>query len=410
MKKLLFMTKDLKVRKVTRVDINRYLLSKVKREVPKIEKKEIFGASPPEVFVGRFGYPKVFVGPVIPPFYRGDTSQLGTPELWFGKDLSEIVKMRLLMVRTKKPHPVTGVEDRKILELHEMILSRNSVDTEVYLKHPPRGASLSFYHQPFGPAALLEDFRVSPGGTDFKLEKAYYDTDFGAISAMFYLYRSGVPISKIQQALSVGMLGVMPNRRLVPTRWSITAVDDTVSKKLLEKVRDLPLLDEYHVHYLEYLDNRWVIILFPRPWEYESIEVFMPGTLDEYYIAIGGDYEGFTGRKEYASIGGCYYSARLAVSEHLIRIGRQASALVLREAHPGYVVPVGVWNVRESVRNALRREPFKTDSMREVLEFISTKMDLPLKAWIQNSKMLKKYLYQETLERYMVSGSEKNRV
>ncbi len=113
MKKLLFMTKDFKVRKVTRVDINRYLLEKVKEEVPRIKRKDISGASPPEVFVGRFGYPKVFVGPVIPPFNYGDTSYLGTPEKWFGKSISEIVRMRLSMVRTKKLHPVRELKTGK---------------------------------------------------------------------------------------------------------------------------------------------------------------------------------------------------------------------------------------------------------------------------------------------------------
>jgi len=41
--------------------------------------KQISGSSPPGVFVGRFGYPKVFVGPMVPPV-SGDTEILDTPE------------------------------------------------------------------------------------------------------------------------------------------------------------------------------------------------------------------------------------------------------------------------------------------------------------------------------------------
>ena len=45
----------------------------------RIDRLDMDGASPPSVFVGRFGYPKVSIGPMIPPFH-GDTSLLDTPE------------------------------------------------------------------------------------------------------------------------------------------------------------------------------------------------------------------------------------------------------------------------------------------------------------------------------------------
>src|SRR5574338_1404076 len=50
----------------------------------------ISGSSPPSVFVGSFGYPKVGVGPMVPPIH-GDTSLLDAPERWLGKTLEEIV-------------------------------------------------------------------------------------------------------------------------------------------------------------------------------------------------------------------------------------------------------------------------------------------------------------------------------
>src|SRR2546428_7419557 len=56
------------------------------------------GSSPPGVFVGRFGYPKVFVGPLIPPVH-GDTEVLDTPEEWIGRSLEEIVGFRSQLVR-----------------------------------------------------------------------------------------------------------------------------------------------------------------------------------------------------------------------------------------------------------------------------------------------------------------------
>ena len=50
----------------------------------------ISGSSPPSVFVGSYGYPKVGVGPMVPPIH-GDTSLLDLPEKWLGKTLEDIV-------------------------------------------------------------------------------------------------------------------------------------------------------------------------------------------------------------------------------------------------------------------------------------------------------------------------------
>ena len=58
----------------------------------------IQGSSPPGVFVGRFGYPKVFIGPMVPAIH-GDTEFLDTPEMWKGKSIEEIVDYRYSLVR-----------------------------------------------------------------------------------------------------------------------------------------------------------------------------------------------------------------------------------------------------------------------------------------------------------------------
>ena len=64
---------------------------------------EIQGSSPPSVFVGSYGYPKVGIGPMLPPIH-GDTTLLDTPEKWLGKSLEEIVNYRLILCEEyKKP-------------------------------------------------------------------------------------------------------------------------------------------------------------------------------------------------------------------------------------------------------------------------------------------------------------------
>ena len=65
---------------------------------PEFDLKSIAGSSPPGVFVGRFGYPKVSVGPMVPSI-SGDTEILDTPERWMGKGFDEIVDFRYSLLR-----------------------------------------------------------------------------------------------------------------------------------------------------------------------------------------------------------------------------------------------------------------------------------------------------------------------
>jgi hypothetical protein len=141
--------------------------------------------------------------------------------------------------------------------------------------------------------------------------------------------------------------------------------------------------------------------MMPSNWQYELIEAWYPNTVWNPYgrsISIFNSYEFFDGRSTYAEIGGCYYAARLAVNEFLNNERRQAGIVILREAHPGYIMPLGVWNVRESVRKALKTNCQMFDTLDEAIINISQKMDIPIQRWIRNSAILKNQLFQKRIE------------
>ena len=378
------------------------------RTQPLINGTELDGASPPGVFVGRFGYPKVFVGPLIPPVH-GDTAILDRPEAWVGRSLDEIVGFREQLVRGMHRTHVLDVDGGgRVVDLtRELALSTAATDVEAGFARKPRGRLvLDEDVQPFGPSAPIERFDLGTYRVDPKLDRAHADTDLRAKPAVLDLYRNQVPVSKIQRAFSVGAFGLGKSRRFVPTRWSITAVDDTIGKDLRERVKTFPLIDEVRVYEAIGFDDRFLVVFLPRPWRYELIEAWYPNTLWNPLgrkIVMFGDHEGFEGRTEYASIGGCYYAARLAVAEALDRERRQAAAVILRETHPGYLMPVGVWNVREHVREALRRPPRRFPAPKEALGHLATRLDIPIPRWLQTSEVLTHVLYQRALEDFGAS-------
>ncbi len=371
------------------------------------DRTDISGSSPPGVFVGRFGYPKVDIGPLVPPFH-GETSEMDLPELWLGKSIDEIVDFRTQLIRGKYTVKVDQVNtsDRIIDHTRDMALSREPAEVEIFLTKRPSGKiALSDSVQPYGPSAPLKKLDLGTLKIDRRMDRAYSDTDLKSVEAILDLYEHGTYVTKIQRALSVGAFGLGENRKFVPTRWSITAVDDTIGKNLREEVKKYPPIDEYRLYETWGLDNRWEVLLLPRTWIYELVEAWYPETAWNPFgkdIAIISSHEHYEGRKKYAEIGGCFYAARLAVCEKLRNERRQAGAVILRETHPGYIMPVGVWNVRENVRNALRQEPKKFHTLKDALFYISTRLDIKMDIWMKNSEVLKDCMYQTRLEDYGV--------
>ncbi len=369
---------------------------------------EISGSSPPAIFIGRFGYPMVYAGPLIPPII-GDTSIYDYPEIWIGYEIDDIIDFRFKLIRgkflvnVKKPYKYG-----KLMDLtQELALARSSVDTEAYFKKEPgKTVYIDGYVQPMGPSAPLVKMNISSNPkVDKNIEKAYYDYDLKASEAILDLYWNKVPISRIQRAFSAGLFGIRNSRRLVPTRWSITAVDSIISRRLRDEiVKRNPIINEFRVYEYYCIGTKFIVLMIPEAWSYELIEAWYPGSawnLNSSSIAIGGDWENYDGRTTYASIGGCYYAARLAVTEYLTKIGRQASVIVLRESYPEHLLPLGVWIVREGVRRALESNPVKFNDLNEALQYIKSRLSINLKYWFKVSKILDKVRRQRKLTSYL---------
>jgi len=373
------------------------------KTVPMLDSLTLEGSSPPSVFVGRFGYPKVYIGPMVPPII-GNTSIMDSPEQWAGLSIDEIVNFRFQLVRGKYLTDVHNFEGRIIEQTQEIAMAKSCPDTEITFKNKPTGRMvLDDEIAPFGPSARIEQMDVNSIRAEYQIEKAYYDGDLKSRDAVFKLYEKGLPVSQIQKSFSVGLFGIEKNRKFVPTRWSITAVDSTLGDILLNETKDYPIINEYRIYETTNLDNRWIILMMPREWCYELIEAWYPKTLwnpDGKEVMMVSSHEFFKGRKTYAEIGGCWYATRLAVNEFLTKEKRQAGVVIFREAHAGYILPLGVWLTRESVRTALKTEPKNFVTLNEGLKYISNRLDIPLKTWLKHSAVLKDSFYQKRLVDY----------
>jgi len=372
-----------------------------KFQIPSVDVgKELEGTTPPSVFIGSWNYPKVYAGPMVTPL-EGDTTIMDTPESWIAsqKTQEDIISYRLNLVRGKQLVGVKDLENGLIEKLQEISLSSNSIDSEAEFGRKPRGVSFSDHHAPHGPSAVIEKFDIESVRWDRELEKVYYDTDLLAREAVMDLHQDQIPFSQIQKAFSVGTMGIGKRRRLVPTRWSITACDSTIGDHLLKEVKYYETVDKCRVHEFFSLNNYYAVILLPTPWQYEWMEAFLHVIGREEIIF--SDYEHYNGKKEYSRVGGCYYTCKMAVLEALSRLKRQAGVIVLREAYSGYV-PLGVFNVRENVRNAMDQPFLEFEDIKTALTYVDTKLKLPVDKFIEKSDLLQDILRsrQTTLDSF----------
>jgi DNA repair protein NreA len=369
----------------------------------KLSLNTLLGATPPSVFVGRFGYPKVKVGPMLSPLH-GNTKVLDTPEMWIGKNLGDIINYRLSLIRGV----VSGVDVRKtsgkyIESLQELSMSNKSANAEAVFEKQPvadleqgKDHVIDLENAPFGLVAPLRSFKTSSSlSADNGIENAYYDKDLPANQAIVDLYQRGIEVSRIQRVLSVGMLGLQKNRRLVPTRWSVSATDDVISSDLVCRIESYQMINLFEAYKYSHIGNYYSIILIPDDvWNFEMHEAWSDSNGN---LGMAIDFEDAKGLDHYPSIAGAYFAAKLGVAEHLFNRRRKAAALVLREIRPEYVMPVGVWQIREGVREALKGQPSQFDSFEKALDFVCIDSSVSSREWISNSVIYKNMRQQRRI-------------
>ena len=357
---------------------------------------DFFGNSPPAVFVGRFGYPKVNVG-VLSPTQKEESSYLmDNPKEWAKQGLKDqdILKLRAQLVNARFQSSVKNFDSRLLDLSQEVGMAHKPVDMEISLKNKPKNLlKMENVAKPLSNNANVKNIKLTENPKiKTVVDKTVSDGDMKSVEGLYKLYNKGMDENFLSKILSIGLLGKQKNRRLVPTRWSITATDDLITKNLLTQVRQNSQINNYFVFESTYIGNHFVILLEPGNWEFENFEAWAPGSnwAQGQSVSIIEEYEPFQGRKKYADKqAGGYYAARLGIIEFLSKIKKQARVISFREISEEYVLPLGVWVVRETVRNAFKSKASMFSSRDEAITYIKTKLKIPFQAYINQSELLK---------------------
>ncbi|MEM4326069.1 MAG: hypothetical protein QXU40_02095 [Candidatus Pacearchaeota archaeon] len=370
--------------------------------------------SPPSIFVGsKLKYPLVNIG-ILSPIERDENAGIyDSPDYWAKKNLTirDILNLRknLLNSRFRANVNDSKSEKQKFIQIsQELASSSKPVDVEIELKKEI--STITKRDKILAPQEMVAPLkRVRVTGNvkiDRRVDKIMND-EIKAAEGISYLYENNFNEYFLSKVLSAGVIGLKKDRKFVPTRWSITATDDIIGKKLLKKIREYKSIENYELFFGEFLGNAYLIMFFPYLWSYELFEIYLPGGSwnPNKEIKASTDFEGYEGRKDYAAAtGGGYYASKLPILEYLEKIKRQSSVLAIRIELPTYWAALGVWVVRESVRKALNKEKMEFSEMKEMIENVRKigmiKWGFNSDKILKNSKLLENIKTQTTLERW----------
>jgi len=365
--------------------------------------------SPPTVFIGsKLKYPLVNVG-ILSPLEREENAWVyDDAKYWAENDfqIRDVLRLRdnLLNSRFRSNVQDSRTNNKFIQIAQEIAIASRPVDIEIELKNKLRfKRNKDKIATPNSMSGNLKKAKITSNTKVHRKVDKVINDEIKSVQGIEYLYKNNFNEYTLNKILSVGVLGLKKNKKLVPTRWSITATDDTIGKLLLKKIRDYKWIENWELFFGEFMGNQYLIMLFPDVWSYELFELYFPGSswnpTDE--LKASTDSENFYGRKKYAfATAGGYYASRLPIIEYLNKIKRQAGVLVIRIETPTYWAALGVWVVRESVRKALQKN-MKFNTKEELLESVKKiakiKYNFDVEQILKRSKYLNKVRTQTRL-------------
>lgn len=327
-----------------------------------LESNDFFGNSPPSVFVGRHGYPQVNVGVLSPVGSRKDACLMDSPQDWVKLKLKdeEILRLRAQLVNSRFKTRVKSSFNHRLLNLSQEVgMAYKPIEMEVQLKNKPiNKLIMTNITNPLSNNANVRNIRLTENPrVKTSVEKTVSDVDLKSVEGLKKLYDKGVNENFLSKILSIGLLGLKKNRKLVPTRWSITATDDTLAKEMLKEVKFNESIDHTRVYFGGYYGNYYLIMFFPGVWSYELFEMGVPFRKNPWSKTgnfYAYDSESYGGRKKYTlETAGGYYACKFGVVEKLNELRKQGSVLVLRFITEEDRFPMGVWVCREATKISL---------------------------------------------------------
>ncbi len=335
-------------------------IKKYQQKLKPTKEIEGYGSAP---IVGEKGYPYLATHNISNE--DKNSSYRNTSDI-VKKDYKEIIPIKAKNILGSTDHSYAKKVDNKILEeIRDVYKSKKDiqVNTQFEKELTFNKVLVNKVSGVVGSKNPLESLEALENTPTEKIVEKFTNGEIKSREAIITLYERGINEHQIINLLALGSFGVELNKKLVPTRWAITAYDQTIEKYLHKKIIQFRPLDYYELYTYEDKGNSFVIILIPDTFSGEVIEQF-DNTVEKDYVGNDNKLN-----KEEPETAGGFFATKIGIFEQLTSRKRQASFISIRIIK-NYDIPLGVVFVRESIREAMKKGKFRTTKLEELRTYI----------------------------------------
>jgi hypothetical protein len=348
--------------------------------------RHVTAFSPPGITVEAAKYPMMTAGILASTDAQEYISIYDHPESWCGLNRETILAMRRELYRFTVPINARAMEASDFLEVLQTIaLSVSPVAIEVETASlPPRGLSPLGGQLPASPAVEMQSVEIVSKPEISKVAENITQLDLPASESAWNLLDYDYSLDQVARLMSVGLLGRIDSRRLVPTRGSYKAVIDGYINRSLMELAEKPVTPSFGIYSAELLDENFTVLIQPGEPRVDYLRV----ERTEKGLERGASYERMKNATTDPKTAVFGDHARFSSYRHLIKTKEKSHITVFHFARNNKNSILGPWIVRAGVDAALETNPIELDTKDNAIMVLESILTPSLSIWTQSDPLL----------------------
>jgi hypothetical protein len=344
--------------------------------------------TPPGIFVEAAKYPTLWTGVLASTEPSEHLSIHDFPGAWRGLGLETILMMREQLYRFVLPIDARLKEPGSDLELIQSIsLSVSPVALSVEVDSlPPRNLQIMGTQLPYSPLVPVKRMELVSEPEISQVALKITEDDIPSTDAIWKLVDFEYSLDQISKFMSVGLLGRMNNRRLVPTRAAYKAVIDTYINRAIAEIMDAKGQSTYRLQSSNLLGNKVTVVIQPgKPKvDYLRIEQFHGSRNLSYSFEENNIQNSDPKTSIYAD------QARFVIYKHLVENSIRAHVTIFHLNSVPRSNALGPWLVRAAVEDALSSEVLEVDTNAQMRSILEATLKPNLSLWAGDTPLVKR--------------------
>lgn len=351
--------------------------------------RQVTAFSPPGVIVEAVKYPILMAGVLASTEPSEWLSIFDHPEAWCGLDKEAILSMRRRLYRFSVPIDTRAMEPSDIIEtLQTIALSVSPVAIEVEISDlPPRKLNTTGGQLPTSSLVSTKALEILSEPEVSRVAKRITEQDITVSDASWKLFDYDYTLDQVARFMSVGLLGKLDSRRLVPSRGAYKAIIDSYISRGIMELSDAQVATAYRLCVSEIYGENFVVLSQPGEPTVDYLRIERTENGFERGVSIQGVRNTASDSKTAVFAD----HARFSVYSDLIRRNEAAHVTIFHFSRDKNNSVLGPWLARFGVKTALESQQIELDSRENTLHLLESLLSPDISVWTRGDSLLESF-------------------